>query len=182
MRYQVFNSLAPTAKPILSAPWRWLAFSLSNLLSLNWKCCRLVDSLTGETLMEWSLATGPIVLGQNAAIASVMRTPAGHTHALYFGTTAYAAGCEPPGGHRPVTIIQDVEHVEIADQPLGFTPKHHRLIMKGVYTGCWTTSEGDEPSPVLLHGQRGIQAAHLINESILIDERQKIEAAGGRVV
>lgn len=182
MRYTVFNSLSPTAKPFVSVPWRWLAFSLSNLLSLNWKCCRLVDSLTGETLMEWSMATGPIVLGKNAAFANVRQTPVGHTHTLYFGTTAYAAGCEPPGGHRPVTIIQGGEHAEIADQPLDFTPKHHRLITQGVYAGYWTTSEDDAPSPVLLLGQRGIHAAHLINESILIDERQKIEAAGGRVL
>lgn len=182
MRYQIFNSRESSAKPVFSAPWRWLAFSLASLLSLNWKCCRLVDSLKGETLMEWAQATGPVVLGHNASIACVKQTPDGHTHTLYFGTTAYAAGCEPPGGHRPVTIIEAEGHSDSASQALGFVPKHHRLITQGVYSGCWTTSEDDGPSPVLLLGQRGIKAGHLINEASLSDERRKIEAAGGRVI
>ena len=169
MRYQIFNSLDPSTKPVFSAPWRWLAFSLSSLLSLNWKCCRLVDSLNGETLMEWAQATGPVVLGQNATIACGKRTPDGCTHTLYFGTTAYAAGCEPPGGHRPVTIIEAEGHRDSAFQDLGFTPKRHRLITQGVYSGCWTSSEDDGPSPVLLLGQRGIKAGHLINEAIIND-------------
>ncbi len=182
MRYQIFNSHESSARPVFSAPWRWLASSLSTLLSLNWKYFRLVDSLKGETLVEWAQATGPVVLGQNATIACVKQTPDGHAHTLYFGTTAYAAGCEPPGGHRPVTIIEAEGQNESASQDLGFTPKHHRLITQGVYSGCWTTSDGDGQSPVLLLGQRGIKAGHLINEAILVDERRKIEAAGGRVI
>lgn len=106
MRYQVFNSRDADAKAAFSAPWQWLAFALANLLSLKWPLCRIVDSTTGESLMEWIRAEHRCIwLDPNAAIASVTIAPDGATHTLLMGSTQYGLGQTPEGGHRPLTII-----------------------------------------------------------------------------
>jgi len=66
MRYQIFNQRAGSGSaPVITAPWRWLAYHLISLLSLKWDWCRLEDSKTGDTLMEWARASrvpaGPVI-------------------------------------------------------------------------------------------------------------------------
>lgn len=104
MRYQLFNTSDTDATLVLSAPWRWLAYSLANLISMRWRRCRLVDSLTGEDLMEWVQANHSVVIGRNATFAIVKQLVAGHSHTLYVGTTSLGTGSEPENVHRPVTI------------------------------------------------------------------------------
>lgn len=106
MRYQVFNSREDGASPVFSAPWQWLAAALANLLSLKWPRCRIVDSATGETLMEWVRAERPCKwYGESATIASVKIGPGGRTHTFFMGSTKYGMGHTPEGGHQPLTLI-----------------------------------------------------------------------------
>lgn len=67
MRYQVFNKQESSVQPIASAPWRRLAFWLASLMSTKWTACRVVDSRTGDTLLEWARANRPLVLGAEKA-------------------------------------------------------------------------------------------------------------------
>lgn len=106
MRYQVFNSRDADAKAVFSAPWYWLAHLLAGLVSHKWRCCRLVDSVTRETLMEWLRAERPCEwLGANSTTASVKIGPDGRTHTFFMGSTKYGMGQAPEEGHQPLTII-----------------------------------------------------------------------------
>lgn len=106
MRYQIFNS-RDAALPIFTAPWRWLAYRLAGLLSSKWQWCRLVDSKTGETLMEWARATDLVLGPGNATYSFVKIDKFGHRHEMLFGQTRYGMGQEPSGGHRPISIIEE---------------------------------------------------------------------------
>lgn len=111
MRYQVFNQRGMT-EPVFSAPWKWLATALCNLLSTEWGYCRLVDSRTGETLMESATAARGVTVkdetGQSggAAFSHITIGKRGNVHEVRFGTTRYGNGKVPPGGHRPQTTIE----------------------------------------------------------------------------
>ncbi len=107
MRYQVFNTRADDAQPVFSAPWYWLAFTLANLCSSKWDCCRLFDLKTGETPMEWVRARKPLSLDSNSATFSFIKVGEdGSRHELLFGQTRYGKGHAPKCGHRPITIIE----------------------------------------------------------------------------
>lgn len=53
MRYQVFNEKSVT-KPVFTAPWRCVASLYANTVALRFDKCRLVDSKSGETLLDWA--------------------------------------------------------------------------------------------------------------------------------
>lgn len=53
MRYQVFNEKSST-QPVFTAPWRWLASLYASTVALRFDKCRLVDSKSGETLLDWA--------------------------------------------------------------------------------------------------------------------------------
>ena len=55
MRFQVFNEQSAT-KPIFTTPWRWLADMYVSIVATNFDRCRLVDSKSGETLVDWARA------------------------------------------------------------------------------------------------------------------------------
>jgi hypothetical protein len=69
MRYRIFND-RDGSEPVISAPWRWLAFHLVSLLSLKWDWCRVVDSKTRGTVMEWGRGSrspaGPAIYPQRS--------------------------------------------------------------------------------------------------------------------
>lgn len=76
MRYQIFNSRDANSRPVLSAPWYWLAFTFGNLFSMKWGCCRIFDSKTGDTPMEWVRANyraGQEPIGGHKPITSESR-------------------------------------------------------------------------------------------------------------
>ena len=118
MRYQVFNQRV-AAVPKFSAPWLWLARHVCSVWTLRWEYCCLVDSTTGEVVMEW--AKGQRALpsasgtGQGGPTLSHIRLGRdGHAHEFIAGTTAYGKGCAPQGGHKPLTTIEvqdsDIDH------------------------------------------------------------------------
>jgi hypothetical protein len=53
MRYQVFNEKSVT-KPVFTAPWCWVASLYANTVAFRFDKCRLVDSKSGETLLDWA--------------------------------------------------------------------------------------------------------------------------------
>lgn len=124
MRYQVFNTRTAGAKPVISAPWCWLAQMLAGLVSHKWPCCRLVDSTTGQTLIEWRRAEIPRMgYGANATTESVKIGPDGTTHSLLIGNTQYGMGQTPEGGHRPLTIVEGQSSVIPREDRSGMLPK-----------------------------------------------------------
>ncbi len=186
MRYQVLNCRDAGALPVFSAPWRWLASWMSSLLAMKWDYYRLEDSLTGEVLLEWAKGSKNILTGNMAAVAIVNKTPSGHMHTLLYGTVRHGSGHAPAGGHRPVTIINGENDAAADAGPggpdLGFSPKYHRRITQGPHCGCWTASSEDGPSPIVLLGVRLVSARFVMNQAALNNEREKIVAAGGRVI
>lgn len=87
MRYQIFTT-RHHGFPVVSAPWKWMAYGVAALLA-NWhEWVDLVDSETGKHLMGWVTWRTPIVLGgpTEAAQEHIMIKPDGSTHTLPFGT------------------------------------------------------------------------------------------------
>lgn len=105
MRYQIFDQATATSSK-LSSPWRWLARYLCGTVTLRWQYCRMVDSKTGEVLMEWATAERwvPSANRDGAAIPTnshIRIRKDGNKEAFIACTTVYGKGCAPEDGHPP---------------------------------------------------------------------------------
>ncbi len=79
---------------------------IGNLFSFRRDVVRLVDTKTGDTLMEW-INAGKVILGPgNATISEINIDEEGKVEELLIGQTRYGKGHEPSDGHRPITTIE----------------------------------------------------------------------------
>lgn len=87
MRYQVFNEKSST-QPVFTAPWRWLASWYVSTVALRFQKCRMIDSKSGETSLDWARG-----IHLDCAPAHVFTCNDGDlTHTFIMGTTGKGKG------------------------------------------------------------------------------------------
>lgn len=136
MRYQVFNTRIHGA-PVFSAPWKWVAYSYAAVMSNWWRWVDLIDAKTGDHVMGWVAAPGPLVLGGESGrnVSHVRIKADGSSHETVLGailagpsqTTIEGDGLVRQVAERqPLTVIASLGKPHVAGMPsdfVAFDPK-----------------------------------------------------------